>query len=57
MDDQLVKDISGEMNGRGAYVCASGSCQEGLLENKRLNRVFRTNKKITIASPEIPFKM
>ncbi|MBN1847334.1 MAG: YlxR family protein [Deltaproteobacteria bacterium] len=48
MHNQLVKDISGKMKSRGAYVCPSKSCQEGLLKNNRLNRIFRTSGEITL---------
>ncbi len=45
----LVKDIPGKRHGRGAYICKTGSCQEQLAKNKHLNRVFRTDKVITMS--------
>ena len=47
-DGKLVKDIFGRMHGRGGYVCKSSACMEKLPGNKRLNRLFRKNKTITV---------
>lgn len=48
MEGNLVKDNTGKMHGRGAYVCKSDSCHELLLSNRRLKRRFRTDKVITV---------
>lgn len=48
-EDRLVNDVSGEMHGRGAYVCKTGYCLERLSGNKRLNRLFRTDRMITLS--------
>ncbi|MFC1534817.1 YlxR family protein [Thermodesulfobacteriota bacterium] len=53
-EDRLVKDISGKSPGRGVYICKTRSCREQLSKNRRLNRLFRTEKVITI-SPELIF--
>jgi len=47
-EGRLVRDDDGKRQGRGAYVCKSKSCQEGLLKNKRLGRAFRSKKTITV---------
>ena len=54
IDEQgrIVKDISGKMPGRGAYVCKTRSCIEQLSRNGGINRRFRTDKVITL-SPEL----
>ncbi|MFH1350747.1 MAG: YlxR family protein [Pseudomonadota bacterium] len=44
--DQLVRDVRGNMAGRGAYVCNDRACQEQLVNNRRINRAFRGNKVI-----------
>jgi hypothetical protein len=43
-EGRLIKDIAGKMRGRGAYVCKTGTCQEQLSKNRRLNKLFRTDK-------------
>ena len=45
---RLKKDFSGKMPGRGAYVCQRRSCQHQLSRHKGLNKVFRTNKHLTV---------
>jgi predicted RNA-binding protein YlxR (DUF448 family) len=52
MEGRLMKDLSGSMHGRGAYVCVTGDCLERLSKNKRLNRIFRTKRAITVG-PEL----
>ena len=49
---KLVRDFSGRMPGRGAYICELPICMEKLFKNKRLNNIFRTDRAITI-SPDI----
>jgi len=46
---QLVRDDSGKSQCRGAYVCKISSCQLRLSKNRRLNRLFRTGKVLTIS--------
>ncbi|MBW2609281.1 MAG: YlxR family protein [Deltaproteobacteria bacterium] len=45
-EGQLIKDIEGKMHGRGAYVCKIRTCQEQLSKNRRLHKLFRTDKVI-----------
>jgi len=47
-ENRLIKDDSGRIKGRGAYVCNSRPCWERLLNNKSLNRRFRTEKYIYV---------
>lgn len=47
---RLVIDVSGDMHGRGAYVCKEGGCRKHLPGNRRLNRLFRTDKTLTVGS-------
>lgn len=49
---KLVRDFSGRMPGRGAYICELPICMEKLFKNRRLNNIFRTDKVITIG-PDI----
>jgi hypothetical protein len=37
---QIVEDPTGRLGGRGAYVCASGSCREQALAKGGLARAF-----------------
>lgn len=37
----LVRDDSGQRAGRGAYACRGSSCVETLMDQRRLERVFR----------------
>ena len=54
LDDKgkLVRDFSVSMPGRGAYICDLPVCMEKLFQNRRLNKIFRTDKVITV-SPDI----
>ncbi len=36
-------DLTGKMNGRGAYVCKDKACFDKLKKTKALNRAFKTN--------------
>ena len=47
-EGQLIKDVSGKMQGRGAYICKTPSCHHQLSKHRSLNRVFRTNKNIKV---------
>ena len=54
LDDngKLVRDSSGSMLGRGAYICELPVCMKRLFKNRRLNNIFRTDKVITV-SPDL----
>ena len=47
-EGRLIKDYKGKMHGRGAYVCKNSSCHEQLPHNRRLKRLFRIDKVITV---------
>ena len=51
-ENRLIRDNSGRIKGRGAYVCDSRPCLERLFNNKRLNKHFRTDGNIYV-SPEL----
>ena len=36
-------DLTGNLPGRGAYICGAESCQKKLTDKKLLNRAFATN--------------
>ncbi len=42
-DGEFSLDLSGKMNGRGAYVCRNPKCFEKLKKQHSLNRAFKTN--------------
>jgi|WetSurSiteA1Bulk_404760.scaffolds.fasta_scaffold58048_2 uncharacterized protein len=48
-ENRLIKDNSGRLKGRGAYICAGQPCLERLLNNKHLNRQFRTDRNIYVS--------
>ena len=39
-NDEIKLDLTGKLNGRGAYVCADKACVEKLKKQKMLNRAF-----------------
>ena len=49
---QVVRDDSRMKQGRGAYICQSTHCLRQLSKHKRLNKVFRSEKHITL-SPDL----
>ena len=49
VEDRLVDAGYRRSHGRGAYVCRTVSCLEGLSGRKRLNRLFRTDRMITFS--------
>lgn len=51
-DNEIKLDISGKLNGRGAYICNSLECVEKCIKTKALNRTFQTN-----VSPEVYSKL
>lgn len=40
-DDEIVLDVTGKKNGRGAYLCNSGDCLEKAIKGKGLERSFK----------------
>ena len=39
-DDQIKLDLTGKLNGRGAYICNDENCIQKLKKQKLLNRAF-----------------
>lgn len=37
-DEQIFMDLTGKMNGRGAYVCRSGECLKRAIKTKAIER-------------------
>ncbi len=40
-DEQIVLDVTGKKNGRGAYLCVSEECLKKARKNKGLERSFK----------------
>lgn len=40
-EGELVLDITGKKNGRGAYLCPCGECFQKAMKNKGLERSFK----------------
>lgn len=40
-EDEIVLDVTGKKNGRGAYLCKNVSCFEQARKNKGLERSFK----------------
>ena len=40
-EDEIVLDVTGKKNGRGAYLCLSGECLKKARKNKGLERSFK----------------
>ena len=40
-EDEIILDITGKKNGRGAYLCKSGECLQKARKNKGLERSFK----------------
>lgn len=40
-EDEIVLDLTGKKNGRGAYLCVSAECLAKARKNKGLERSFR----------------
>ncbi|NLL76513.1 MAG: YlxR family protein [Clostridiales bacterium] len=40
-EDEIVLDVTGKKNGRGAYVCISEECLKKARKNKGLERSFK----------------
>ena len=46
--DRIVIDSDGKRKGRGAYICNKESCVKKLSANRKLNRVFRVERPVSI---------
>ena len=42
-ENKISIDLSGKMNGRGAYICNNIECLEKAIKSNRLSRVFEQN--------------
>lgn len=42
-DNKFAIDLTGKLNGRGAYVCNNMACFEKVKKTKGLNRAFKHN--------------
>ena len=42
-EDEIILDVTGRKNGRGAYLCKSGECLEKARQCKGLERSFKMN--------------
>ncbi|MDD3368405.1 MAG: YlxR family protein [Lachnospiraceae bacterium] len=42
-DNEIVLDVTGKKNGRGAYLCVSGDCLKKARKNKGLERSLKIN--------------
>lgn len=40
-EDEIILDVTGKKNGRGAYLCKSGECLLKARKNKGLERSFK----------------
>lgn len=41
-EDEIILDVTGRKNGRGAYLCFSRECLEKAVKNKGLERSLKT---------------
>ena len=41
-DGNILVDVSGKINGRGAYICKNIECLEKAIKSKKLERNFET---------------
>ena len=39
-ENKVCVDLSGKMNGRGAYICSNLDCLEKVIKSKRLSKMF-----------------
>lgn len=42
-ENNISIDLTGKMNGRGAYICANEQCLEKAMKSNRLSRAFEQN--------------
>ena len=40
-EDEILLDVTGKKNGRGAYICFSEGCLKDAIKNKGLERSFK----------------
>lgn len=40
-DKDIIIDMTGKVNGRGAYICVNPTCLEQIKKNKKLSRTFQ----------------
>jgi predicted RNA-binding protein YlxR (DUF448 family) len=52
-DNQVIVDMKGTIQGRGAYICRNKSCAEKLTVYKKIDRVFK--KDVRIISERLRF--
>lgn len=41
-ENNIIIDLSGKANGRGAYICRNAECLKKAIKSKRLERTFET---------------
>ena len=41
-EEEIVIDVTGRKNGRGAYICSSRDCLEKAIKGKKLEKEFET---------------
>ena len=39
-ENEISLDVTGKLNGRGAYICNDIACLEKVIKSKRLERIF-----------------
>ena len=54
-EGELLPDVQGRMQGRGAYICEKRACGEGLKKNRNLNKLFRRNGLIKLSADLLSF--
>ena len=42
-DGDISLDLTGRLNGRGAYICASADCMGAVCKGKRLGKIFEAD--------------
>ncbi|MBE7064251.1 MAG: YlxR family protein [Ruminococcaceae bacterium] len=42
VDGEISLDLTGRLNGRGAYICPSDDCMTKMCNSKRLGKIFET---------------
>lgn len=49
-DTTIKLDVTGKLNGRGAYICNDVDCIEKCIKTKAINRAFRVNADASVYS-------
>jgi len=49
-EGHLIRDDTGLIEGRGAYVCKDPSCLEKITQNRHSQRAFRGRKVVSVSS-------